>query len=320
MKRKYRKSRVKKKITKKKKKNFLLVFLLGFFRFCFKILLILILTLVVTFFVFKLILPFFFSFSGNRNLLFLNLNSQRELQELGLLKINLNFDRAVFINLSNDYQVESTSSGQLTNLKDWYFEMQSQCQNKDCQKNHFEYIFKENIDNLIFVKTNLKNVSSWSNLIKIVNRELLFNFKKIFFNFDLFEWLVLFNNVTIGDFQIIESNYKINDNQFFNIETNVNLFQCPLAVLNGSGVQGISWKFVDSLEKKGFLITHINSHDEVLEKTKIYYSGENNQCLKSIKDYKFLLPLDSSLEINSDLTQEKRCQVVIILGKDAINY
>jgi hypothetical protein len=104
-------------------------------------------------------------------------------------------------------------------------------------------------------------------------------------------------------------------NYLWSIETDSELFRCPITVLNGSGRAGISWNFVDLLEKKGFFITKVDTYDQIIDKTQIFYDDEK-YCYEKIKNVNFLFPKNVKISGDKIITNESRCQILIILGKD----
>jgi len=231
--------------------------------------------------------------------------------------INFNIDNKVinFFNFNPEIKVELIGSNESVALSSTYLFLKETNIADNEIKNNLSFSLKEHINNIYFLPTSFNEISNWEDFKKEMVGFFWLKIKKMKFSFTEWQWFITLSNFSSSNFKFHFINQDNFDTYHQLLAKNTNWSNCPISILNASGQIGLSWKFVNLLESKGFLITRTDTNDQILDSSEIYYD-ENGNCAHLLENFSFFFPKNLKINSNKDKLEENRCQFLIILGKD----
>jgi len=93
------------------------------------------------------------------------------------------------------------------------------------------------------------------------------------------------------------------------------LFECPVAVINSSGVTGLATAFAQLLEKDGFSVVKRDSGQDILAESSLLIDPNISACQSLLDRFQQLIPA-KTINTDHELAQQYRAGAVIFLAED----
>ncbi len=92
---------------------------------------------------------------------------------------------------------------------------------------------------------------------------------------------------------------------------------CPISIVNTTGVSGVGGKVASVLEKSGFSLLRVADDDHVEAKSTIYVGNSQQKCAAVLAHLPALFPQAVSIRKDIQKTIQFRSEIVIFLGKES---